>query len=134
MLALKLRPGERFVINGAVIHNGTHRHTLYLANRAQVLRERDVMQIEQATTPVSQLHYLIQLMLLDPAGASDYRPAYERRRAELMDALRSPDMQAALAEVGRHVDAGDHYKALAALRVVKGYEASLLGGRDAVPA
>ena len=45
MLAVKLKPGERLVVNGAVLHNGNARNVLYFANRASILRERDVMQL-----------------------------------------------------------------------------------------
>ena len=42
MLAVKLKPGERLVVNGAVLHNGNTRNVIYFANRASILRERDV--------------------------------------------------------------------------------------------
>ena len=47
MLAVKLKPGERLVVNGAVLHNGNTRNVIYFANRASILRERDVMQEER---------------------------------------------------------------------------------------
>ena len=54
MLAVKLKPGERLVVNGAVLHNGNARNVLYFANRASILRERDVMQVEQAVMTLVQ--------------------------------------------------------------------------------
>ena len=37
-LKLSLKPGERFVLNGAVVQNGDRRGTLILQNKASVLR------------------------------------------------------------------------------------------------
>ena len=43
-LKLTLKPGERFVVNGAVIANGDRRSSLILHNKAAILREKDIMQ------------------------------------------------------------------------------------------
>ncbi len=50
-LKLSLRPGEKFVVNGAVVQNGDRRAALVLQNKASVLREKDIMQPDQADTP-----------------------------------------------------------------------------------
>ncbi len=50
-LKLSLKPGERFVINGAVIANGDRRSSLILHNRASILREKDIMQEHEADSP-----------------------------------------------------------------------------------
>ena len=43
-LKLSLKPGEKFVLNGAVVQNGDRRGVLILQNKASVLREKDIMQ------------------------------------------------------------------------------------------
>ena len=50
-LKLSLKPGEKFVLNGAVLANGDKRASLVLQNKACVLREKDIMQPDEATTP-----------------------------------------------------------------------------------
>ena len=40
-LKLSLKPGEKFVLNGAVVQNGDRRGVLILQNKASVLREND---------------------------------------------------------------------------------------------
>ena len=47
-LKLSLKPGEKFVLNGAVLTNGDKRASLVIQNKACVLREKDIM---QARTP-----------------------------------------------------------------------------------
>ena len=41
-LKLSLKPGEKFVLNGAVVQNGDRRGVLILQNKASVLREKDM--------------------------------------------------------------------------------------------
>ena len=40
-LKLSLKPGEKFVLNGAVLSNGDKRTSLVIQNKACVLREKD---------------------------------------------------------------------------------------------
>ena len=50
-LKLSLKPGEKFVLNGAVLANGDKRTSLVIQNKACVLREKDIMQPKDAKTP-----------------------------------------------------------------------------------
>jgi flagellar biosynthesis repressor protein FlbT len=126
MLAVKLKPGERLVVNGAVLHNGNTRNVIYFANRASILRERDVMQEEQAVTPTSRVYFIVQLMLLNPDEAESYRASFEQLVTPLLRTFRSPPILKALTDCAYWVGAHDYYKALAALRPVLDYEAKLL--------
>jgi len=126
MLAVKLKPGERLVVNGAVLHNGNSRNVLYFANRASILRERDVMQVEQAVTPTSRVYFTVQLMLLNPEDAATYGATYEQLMTGLLRAFKSPPILKALTDSAFWVGEKDFYKALAALRPVLDYEAKLL--------
>lgn len=127
MLAVKLKPGERLVVNGAVLHNGNTRNVLYFANRAAILRERDVMQVEQAVTPTSRVYFIVQLMLLNPEDVdTTYRATFEQLMTGLLRTFKSPPILKALTDCAFWVGDGDYYKALAALRPVLDYEAKLL--------
>jgi len=126
MLAVKLKPGERLVVNGAVLRNGNSRNLIYFANRASILRERDIMQEEQATTPVRRAYFVVQLMLLDRDEAEAYEPAFQLLMTALLRSFKAPSMLQALTDCAYWVDSDDYYKALAALRTVLDYEAALL--------
>lgn len=126
MLAVKLKPGERLVVNGAVLHNGNTRNVLYFANRASILRERDVMQAEQAVTPTSRVYFVVQLMLLNPEEAEGYRATFEQLMTDLLRAFKSPPILKGLTDCAFWTGQGDYYKALAALRPVLDYEAKLM--------
>ena len=70
-LKLSLKPGERFVLNGAVVQNGDRRGVLVLQNKASVLREKDIMQEDEATTPARRVYFPV-MMYLDENEASQY--------------------------------------------------------------
>jgi len=126
-LKLTLKPHERFVVNGVVIENGRHRQTLTVANHAQVMTGRSIMQPEEADTPAKRTYLAIQSMLLDPAASARHHAVYEPLMCQLMAAIREPGMAAHLAEAAAFVTAGDPYKALVTLRPVIAYESRLLG-------
>lgn len=123
MLAVKLKPGERIVVNGAVLCNGKARNTLYFANTASILREKDVMRIEQASSPVVRACYLVQLMMVNADDLEVYRPSYEKLMTQLRNAFPSTEIRQKLAESTQWVLSGNYYKALVALRSIRDHEA-----------
>lgn len=69
-LKVVLRPGERMVVNGAVLGAGDRAATLFLHNQAQFLRSRDMLRPEQATCAARRFYLAIQtLYLAAPAEA-----------------------------------------------------------------
>ena len=126
MLAVKLKPGERLVVNGAVLYNGNTRNVLYFANRASILRERDVMQVEQAVTPTGRVYFTVQLMLLNPEDVDSYIATFEQLMTGLLRSFKSPPILKGLTDCAYWVGQADYYKALATLRPVLDYETKLL--------
>ena len=73
-LKLSLKPGEKFVLNGAVLANGDKRTSLVIQNKACVLREKDIMQPEEANTPARRIYLAIMMMYLD--GEASEEPSH----------------------------------------------------------
>lgn len=66
-MRLRLRPGERLAINGAVVRNGSNRSVeLEVLNTAILLHERDIMLPAEADSPLKAIYLAIQLMHLEP--------------------------------------------------------------------
>ncbi len=78
-LKLSLKPGEKFVLNGAVVQNGDRRGVLILQNKASVLREKDIMQAEDAKTPARRIYFPVMMMYLDEGGALRYYDEFVQR-------------------------------------------------------
>lgn len=129
-LKLSLKPGERFVVNGAVLQNGDRRAVLLLQNKASILREKDIIQPEEANTPGKNVYFPIMMMYLDPAEANRYYDQFVLRLNEFMGAIRSPDILKECVSLSREVMAQDYYKALTRCRKLLVYEQGLLGNVD----
>ncbi|HRD27603.1 MAG TPA: flagellar biosynthesis repressor FlbT [Caulobacter sp.] len=134
-LKLSLKPGERFVLNGAVVQNGDRRGVLILQNKASVLREKDIMQEEEATTPARHVYFPVMMMYLDEPNALRYYDEFVRRLSEFMGVIRNPDVLADCVAISRHAMAREYYKALMLCRKLIEYEDERLGNVAAgVPA
>jgi len=125
-LKLSLKPGEKFVLNGAVVQNGDRRGVLILQNRASVLREKDIMQAEDVTTPARRIYFPIMMMYLDENAAPKFYDELALRISEFMGATKNPDILSECIAASRHVLAREYYKALMAARKIVEYEERVL--------
>ena len=125
-LKLSLKPGERFVVNGAVLQNGDRRAVLLLQNKASILREKDIIQPEDANTPVRRIYFPIMMMYLDPAGATGIYDEFLLRMNEFMGVTRQADVLRECVSTSREVMSGEYYKALTRCRRLLTYEQGLL--------
>ncbi|WP_420480085.1 flagellar biosynthesis repressor FlbT [Brevundimonas sp. FT23028] len=124
-LKLSLKPGEKFVLNGAVVQNGDRRGVLILQNKASVLREKDIMQQAEADTPAKRIYFPVMMMYLDEASAPKVYDEFALRLTEFMGASRNPDVLAECVSASRHVMAREYYKALMSARKLVDYEEGL---------
>jgi flagellar biosynthesis repressor protein FlbT len=125
-LKLSLKPGEKFVLNGAVLANGDKRTSLVLQNKACVLREKDIMQPEAATTPARRIYFPIMMMYLAPEDTELYYNDFALRMTEFMGAIRNRTALAACVEISRDVMSGAYYKALMACKKLFEFEGERL--------
>ncbi|MBN8528483.1 MAG: flagellar biosynthesis repressor FlbT [Caulobacterales bacterium] len=124
-LKLSLKPGEKFVLNGAVVQNGDRRGVLILQNKANVLREKDIMQADEVTTPARRIYFPVMMMYIDETQASKFYDEFALRLTEFMAATRNPDAMADCVAASKHVLAREYYKALLAARKLVEYEDKL---------
>lgn len=111
-LKFTLRPGEKVIVNGAVIGRGEEPGSFYLYNKANFLRGREVMKDGSADTVEKKLYLIIQLIYLFPENAPENLVKFETILAETMR-HRAGDLEV-LTEVARLVHSGDYYRALKA--------------------
>ena len=126
-LKLSLRPGEKFVLNGAVVQNGDRRSVMVLQNKASVLREKDIMQAEEANTPARRIYFPVMMMYLDEPNADRYYDEFVRRLTEFMGVIVNPSVLAECVNISRHCMAREYYKALMLCRKLIEYEDERLG-------
>ncbi len=126
-LKLSLKPGERFVLNGAVVQNGDRRCSLVLQNKASVLREKDIMQEDEVTSPARHVYFPVMMMYLDEAGAGKYYDEFLRRMTEFMSVISNPLVLAECVGISKGIMVQEYYKALMGCRKLIEYEDERLG-------
>ena len=121
-LKLSLKPGEKFVLNGAVIANGDKRTTLVVQNQAAILREKDILQAEEVTTPARRIYFPIMMMYLDARESRELlrriRAAHDRVHA----GGRQPEVLATCVMISKEVMRGEYYRALIHAKKLFAYE------------
>lgn len=121
-LKLSLKPGEKFVLNGAVLANGDKRISLVIQNKACVLREKDIMQPDEANTPARRIYLPIMMMYLEPESSEEYYSDFALRMTEFMGAVQHPQILASCLDISRDVTSGAYYKALMQCRKLFDFE------------
>ncbi|MCC3860797.1 flagellar biosynthesis repressor FlbT [Pseudemcibacter aquimaris] len=125
-LKLSLKPGEKFVVNGAVIVNGDRRSTLVLQNKASLLREKDILLAEDVDTPVKHVYFPIMLMYMDPDGYKKYHEQFVLRMTEFLSVVEDAETKLLCVAISKDVMDGEFYKALMKCKKLFKYEQSRL--------
>lgn len=126
-LMLKLAPGERVLINGAVIQNGERRSRMsVLSPNANILRLRDAIHPDEVNTPVKRVCYVAQLILAGDATPEDGTRQMLLGIEQLSQVFRDQDSRDLLAQATQWVRDGNVYKALRSLRCLLPRETRLL--------
>ncbi len=125
-LKLSLKPGEKFVVNGAVIVNGDRRTTVVLQNKASLLREKDILQAEEVDTPVKHVYFPIMLMYMDPAGFRKYHEQFVLRMTEFIGVVEDPETKLLCVDISKEVMEGEFYRALMKCKKLFKYESTRL--------
>jgi flagellar biosynthesis repressor protein FlbT len=127
-LKISLKPGEKFVVNGAVVTNGDRRSSFVIQNKVSILRERDILTEAEANTPARRVYFPIMLSYLDADKASTYYQEFVLRMTELMGVIENPEIQLVCVQVSLDMMNRDFYRALSGCRKLVEHEAKLLSG------
>ncbi len=112
---ITLRAGERIYINGAVLKTD-RKATLELLNDATFLLETHVMQASDATTPLRQIYFVVQVMLMDPASAKATTQLATSLIEKAVGAFESVEIKTGLRAVADYIGRSRHFEAMKALR------------------
>ena len=122
-----LRPGERIFLNGAVLKS-EGRSSFEILNDVPYLLENEIMQVQQTITPLRQLYYILQTMVMEADGMEMARGVYEDTMRWLRVAFENPIVLAGLDTIGQQVNAGSPFAALKTPRTLVPNEDAILGG------
>ncbi len=112
------------IIGGAVIRNGAKATDFYVENKVAILREKDILAEQEATTPCRRLYLVIQLMYIDDGNLSNYTGTYWELVKALVDA--APSMVPTLDRISEFLVGGNCYQALKLTQDLIDYEEELI--------
>ena len=114
---ITLRAGERIYINGAVLRVD-RKATLELMNDATFLLETHVIQATEATTPLKQVYFVVQVMLMDPTSAKATVPLATSLIDKALLAFVHPQIRQGLLAVTDLIGRSRYFEAMKSLRVL----------------
>ena len=123
-LKIVLKPGERMVIDGAVIRNGDAKTAFTIENRVPVLRQKDILAEKDTHTVCRRIYYVIQLMYIDKTDPVAHHAAYWKLVQPLVKA--APSSVALVDRISAQILAGHHYQALKLAKKLVAYEEEVM--------
>ncbi|MFG1469657.1 flagellar biosynthesis repressor FlbT [Xanthobacter albus] len=127
---ISLKAGERMYLNGAVFC-ADRKVTLELLNDAVFLLEGHVMQVQDTTTPLRQLYFIVQSVLTDPVSAAEARRLAVNHLTAVMLAYSNQEMLAHLKALDGLLREDRCFDALRQLRQLFELEDAIIGGAAA---
>jgi flagellar protein FlbT len=128
VLKISLRAGERIFINGAVL-KPDRKVTLEFLNTVTFLLEQHVLSVEETTTPLRQLYFMVQTAIIEPKSADDAISMAKQSVRLLQSTFTNPEMLANLEVVEHFITRGRHFECLRLLRKLFTLEQSIIDGR-----
>lgn len=126
---ITLRPGEKLYLNGAVVR-ADRKVSLELMNDATFLLEAHVMRVDKATSPLRQLYFVVQMMLMNPHDVLDAKRLFDESLLRMRAAYDDELVAKALSRTQELVEATRYFEALKGLREVFHRDDLLLGRQD----
>jgi len=124
---ISLKANEKIYVNGAVIRVD-RKVSLEFLNDVQFLLQQHVLQPEDAKTPLRQLYFIVQVMLMSPDGVEKARHVFKETLSRLLSVFQNERVLAGLKHVDTLVCKGEVYEALKAIRALYPLEDEILSG------
>lgn len=132
-LRLSLKSGEKIFVNGAVLRVD-RKVSIEFLNDVTFLLENHVLQPEQTTTPLRQLYFIAQMMLINPEGKEHSMALFRKSITMLVACFQNEEVRAELKRIDTMVSSGRPFDALKAIRALYPVEEAILNKNEITPA
>jgi len=132
-LRISLKPGEKIFVNGAVLRVD-RKVALEFLNDVTFLLENHVLQPEDATTPLRQLYFIAQMILINPEGKEQSTAMFRKSIVMLLNCFRNDEVLAELKRIDGLVSTGRAFDALKSIRALYPIEDGILNSLEMPPA
>jgi flagellar protein FlbT len=114
-MQITLRPDEKIYINGAVLRVD-RKVSIELLNDAAFLLEAHVMSVDAAVTPLRQLYFVVQMMLMNPNDTTAAEVLFKANLTGMLAVYGERKIIEGLLKVGTLVETNRYFEALKLLR------------------
>jgi flagellar protein FlbT len=123
-LKLTLKPGERVIIGGAVLTNGSSVANILVENRVPLLRQKDILTEAEATTPCKKIYLIVQLMYIGDGLTSELAQVYWDLVRDVIVA--APSTSDLISQISTYIVDSEFYSALKTAKKLISYEEELI--------
>jgi len=124
-LKITLKPGERMILGGAVVTNGSGGSCdLVVENKVPILRQKDILTEDKADSPCRRIYLAVQLMYIDEANLATYHKAFWEMAADLVKA--APRTVGLIDGISEMILQRNYYQALKLTKRLIDYEQEVL--------
>jgi len=128
-LKITLRAGERIFVNGGVL-KVDRKVSIELMNDVIFLLEQHVMKPEETTTPLRQLYFMIQMMLMDPSLHMKALTMAKESVGNLLTSVRDGKVRQGVLEAAELLESDRAFEALKKVRTLLPLEAANAKGQE----
>ncbi len=123
-LLIDLKPGEKVIINGAVIENAGANTKIRIHNESNILRQKEILSNTDISTPASRVYFCLQCAYIFPEKRDHYLRLYDHYLNEYLIAC--PSANELGEEIRTEVAQTHYYRALKVSRKLLKHESSVL--------
>ncbi|MFK8069179.1 MAG: flagellar biosynthesis repressor FlbT [Gammaproteobacteria bacterium] len=125
-LKIALKPKEKLFIGGAVLMNGESSTEFMVLNSVTILREKDILTEETATSPCRCIYLTIQLMYMDEReNLSEHHKNYWSLVKDVVEA--APSFESLISDISELILVDNYYKALKLAKKLINKETEVIG-------
>ena len=112
------------IIGGAVITNGGQKCNFVVENKVPILRDKDILSVENANSPARRIYFAIQLMYIDGNNLKSHHKQYWALVKEFLEA--APRALPIIDQISENILGADYYLALKNCKKLIGYEKEVM--------
>jgi flagellar protein FlbT len=124
---ISLRAGEKLYINGAVLRVD-RKVSFELLNDVTFLLEAHVMRVEEANTPLRQLYFIVQVILMNPGDAAAAHEMFNDSIRRTIETFENSEVVNGLKAAANLVQMNRIFEALKTIRNLFPLESEIMNG------
>jgi flagellar protein FlbT len=123
-LLIDIKPGDKVIINGAVIENAGNSTKLFVHNQAAILRGKEVLSEEDCGTPAARAYFALQCAYIFTDKHADYLAKFDKFLDDYLAAC--PSAKAIGEQIRKEIKDDKLYRALKAAQKLIAHEGDIL--------